>query len=110
VNHAFVVAHEPPPKGALFVETHVDVPPPRREAAEAALKQMAADTAKDEGNLRYDVFQQAPPVLNHFNVFAIWQSRAALAQHETAPHRGQFRDMLGPMLGALYDERIYKPM
>ncbi|HUB98015.1 MAG TPA: antibiotic biosynthesis monooxygenase [Stellaceae bacterium] len=110
VNHAFAVASAPPPHGALYVETHVDVPPPRREAAEAALRQMAADTAKDPGNLRYDVFQQAPPVLNHFNVFAIWQSREALAAHEMTAHRQQFRDTLAPMLGALYDERIYKPI
>jgi quinol monooxygenase YgiN len=110
INHAFVVASAPPPKGAIYVETHVDVPPPRREAAEAALKQLAADTAKDQGNLRYDVYQQAPPVLNHFNVFAIWQSREALAAHETTPHRAQFRDALAPMLGALYDERLYQPM
>ncbi|HXQ53123.1 MAG TPA: antibiotic biosynthesis monooxygenase [Stellaceae bacterium] len=35
INTGFAVGAGPPPKGAIYVETHIDVPPQRREAAEA---------------------------------------------------------------------------
>ena len=110
INHGFAVGDDPPGGGAIYVETHIDVMPPRREAAEAALATMAEDTRKDAGSVSYDVFQQNPPTLNHFNVFAVWRSRGALEAHEMAAHRAQFRETLAPMLGALYDERLYKPL
>jgi len=40
----------------------------------------------------------------------VWKSRAALEAHEGAAHRARFRDTLAPMLGALYDERLYRPL
>ena len=95
-------------KGELIVETHVDVIPPRRGATEVALKAEATATRQDAGNLRWDVFQQLAPQTNHFNVFAVWRTRQDFARHETAAHRGQFRDTLAPLLGALYDERLYE--
>jgi quinol monooxygenase YgiN len=109
VNLGFDVA-PPAGKGALIVETHVDVTPPRQGATEVALKAEAAATRKDDGNVSYDVFQQLAPRTNHFNVFAMWRSRKDFDKHETAAHRAQFRETMAPMLGALYDERLYKLM
>jgi quinol monooxygenase YgiN len=97
-------------KGQLMVETHIDVIPPRRGATEIALKTEAAATRQDAGNVRWDVFQQLAPQTNHFNVFALWRTRQDFARHETAAHRSQFRDTLAPLLGALYDERLYQPL
>jgi quinol monooxygenase YgiN len=106
VNLGFDVA-PPAGKGALIVETHVDVTPPRQGATEVALKAEAAATRKDDGNVSCDVFQQLAPRTNHFNVFAVWRSRKDFERHETAAHRAQFRETMAPMLGALYDERLY---
>ncbi len=89
-----------------MVATHVDVIPPRQAETEAALKAIADAGRKDAGNLRYDVFQQEGR-LNHFNIVAVWQTRHAFDAHEATAHRLQFRDTVAPMLGALYDERLY---
>ncbi len=53
--------------GALYVVTHVDVIPPGTEACLAALRAMSTDTAKDAGNIEYEVLQQADRA-NHFTV------------------------------------------
>jgi quinol monooxygenase YgiN len=92
-----------------FVVTHVDVPPPRRDATEALLKRLAEESRNDGGNVRYDVFQQAPQT-NHFTVFAVWNNRKAFDSHEAKADTRQFREALGPMLGAPYDERLYRPV
>jgi quinol monooxygenase YgiN len=94
-------------RGAVSAVTHVDVPPPRKDETEAWLKRVAEESRKDEGNLRYDVFQQTAPRTNHFTVFEVWKDRNAFDSHETKPHTRQFREALAPMLGAPYDERLY---
>jgi quinol monooxygenase YgiN len=94
--------------GALNVVTHVDVPPPRRDETEVLLKRLAEESRKEEGNLRYDIFQQLAPRTNHFTVFAVWSDQRAYASHELKSHTRQFREALGPMLGAPYDERLFE--
>ena len=94
-------------RGSVSVVTHVDVPPNRKDETEALLKRAAEDSRKDDGNLRYDVFQQTAPRTNHFTVLEVWKDRGAFDAHEIKPHTRQFREALGPMLGAPYDERLY---
>jgi quinol monooxygenase YgiN len=94
--------------GAFVVITHVDVPPPRREETEILLRRLSEQSRKDEGVLRYDIFQQNAPRTNHFTVFAVWNDEKAFASHELQPHTREFRESLGPMLGAPYDERFYR--
>jgi quinol monooxygenase YgiN len=94
--------------GAFVVVTHVDVPPPRREETEILLRRLAEQSRKDDGALRYDVFQQNAPRTNHFTVFAVWKDEKAFASHELQPHTREFRESLGPMLGAPYDERFFR--
>jgi quinol monooxygenase YgiN len=98
------------PRNSVSVVTHVDVPPPRKEAAEALLKTVAEDSRKDEGNVRYDVFQESSPRTNHFTIFATWRDAKAFESHEVTAHVRQFREALAPMLGAPYDDRLYKPI
>lgn len=97
------------PSGALFVVTHVDVPPPSRADCEALLKQLAEGSRKDEGNIRFDVYQQANRP-NHFSVVETWKDQKARDAHALATHTKQFREKLGPMLGALYDDRFYNAL
>jgi quinol monooxygenase YgiN len=94
--------------GTLAVVTHVDVPPPRKDETEILLRNLAEQSRGDEGNVRFDVYQQNAPRTNHFTVYAVWKDESAFVSHETKPHSRQFRDALGPMLGAPYDDRIYK--
>ncbi|HUD86390.1 MAG TPA: antibiotic biosynthesis monooxygenase [Xanthobacteraceae bacterium] len=95
--------------GAIYVVTHVDVIPPGKDDAMAALKLMSADTANDPGNISYEVLQQANRA-NHFTVIEAWTNRKAVDVHAMAEHTRAFRDKLAPFAGALYDERIYKAL
>ena len=99
---------EPGPGGdAIYVVTHVDVIPPRKDDAVVALKQLAEESRKDAGHVRFDVVQQTNRP-NHFTVTEAWTSRAAFDTHAMTPHVRRFRDQLGPMSGSLYDERLYQ--
>jgi len=92
--------------GTLYVVTHVDVIPPRKDDSLGLLKQLAEDSRKEAGNLRFDVVQQTNRP-NHFTVVEAWKDRAAFDAHGMAAHTRRFREQLAPMSGALYDERLY---
>jgi quinol monooxygenase YgiN len=96
----------PSPAGAIYVVTHVDVIPPRKDDAVAALKQLAEDSRKDPGHVRFDVVQQTNRP-NHFTVVEVWTDRKAFDAHGLASPTRRFRDQLAPMSGSLYDERLY---
>ena len=47
---------------------------------------------------------------NHFTLVEIWRDQAALEGHEVAAHARVFRDLLLPMSGSLYDQRLYRAL
>lgn len=109
VHTSFAVgASQPPSATALYLVTHVDVPPPRKDETEILLKHIAEQSLTHPGNLRYDVFQQHAPRTNHFTVVECWLDENAFAAHETQAHTLQYREAVGPMLGAPYDDRLYR--
>ena len=95
--------------GTVYIITHVDVTGDHKDDAVALLRSMSDETRKDDGSLRYDVFQQKNRP-NHFTVVEAWINRKAQVSHTAAPHTRAFRGQLLPMQGALYDERIYVPL
>ena len=99
-------AKTPAQTAAIYVVTHVDVIPPGKDDCMTALKAMSIDTAKDSGNIAYQVLVQAGRS-NHFTVLEAWSSKAALDAHAVAAHTRSFREKLSPLAGALYDERLY---
>ncbi len=99
---------QPGPGGdAVYVVTHVDVIPPRKEDGLAAVKQLGDASRAATGNIRFEVVQQTNRP-NHFTVVEIWKDAKAVETHSMAEATRQFRDKLGPMSGALYDERMYR--
>jgi quinol monooxygenase YgiN len=94
-------------KGVVYVVSHVDVPPPKKEEVIAALNPVADASRKDASNLRFDVWQQTSRP-NHFTVVEAWKDQQAYDARGSASPQRTFRDTLGPMLGALYDERLFK--
>ncbi len=91
----------------VYVVTHVDVIPPRKDDGVAAVKQLGEDSRKETGNVRFDVVQQTNRP-NHFTVVEAWKNRKAYEAHTMAAHTRAFRDKLTPMSGALYDERLFR--
>jgi quinol monooxygenase YgiN len=96
-----------PGRRAIYVVTHVDVPPPRKDECIVALKALVGDSRKEAGASRFEIFQQGNRP-NHFSVVEIWKNQRAYDAHITAAHTKKFRDQLTPMSGALYDERQYR--
>ncbi len=94
-------------KANVCAVTHVDVIPPQREPGTAAVKQLAEDSRKHTGNIRYDVLVQTNRA-NHFTVVECWKDRKTFDAHVEAKETKAFRDKLVSMTGALYDERLYK--
>ena len=94
---------------AVFVVTHVDVPPPQKDDCISALQTLVGDSRKEAGVVRFEVLQQVSRP-NHFSVVEIWKDNKAYDAHITAEHTRKFRERLTPMSGALYDERLYKAL
>jgi quinol monooxygenase YgiN len=109
VHHGFAVSTKTAAVTAdsVCVVTHVDVPPPRKDEAEGLLRHLAEESRKEAGNIQYDVFQQTSRT-NHFTVFAGWKDMEAFDSHELSAHRMEFREALWPILGAPYDERLFR--
>jgi quinol monooxygenase YgiN len=93
-------------RDAIYVVTHVDVIPPRKDDGVAALKRLGDESRRGE-NLRFEVVQQGNRP-NHFTVVEIWKDAKAVEKHSMAAATREFRDKLATMTGALYDERMYK--
>jgi len=96
-------------RGGIYVVTHVDVTPPTRDATVAVLQAMADQSRKDPGNVRYDIVHQKDRT-NHFTTIGVWADQKADDGHQLAPHTMAYRAKIGPMLGALYDQRWYRPL
>jgi quinol monooxygenase YgiN len=89
----------------VIVVTHVDVAPNPQVAV--MLKQLAEESRKEPGNVRFDVVQHTMRA-NHFTVVEVWRDQKALDTHVASPHTRQYRDTLQPMTGSPLDERVYK--
>jgi quinol monooxygenase YgiN len=96
-------------KGSIYAVTHVDVIPPSKDDCIVMLKKLADDTRKEPNAERFEAWQQNNRA-NHFTVTEIWKNRAAHDAHVAAATTKEFREKLGPMSGALYDERLYRSL
>src|SRR5262249_52928495 len=94
-------------KDAVYAITHVDVTPPNKDECIVMLKKLADDARKEAGAVQFEAWQQNNRG-NHFTVVEIWENRAAVDGHIVTAATTGFREKLGPMSGALYDERLYR--
>ncbi len=94
---------------AVHVVTHVDVTPPNKDNAIAALQQLAEPSRREPGNLRYEALQQVSRP-NHSTLVETWRDMKTLEAHESAAHTVKFRDMLHPWSGSLFDQRLYRAL
>ena len=99
-------AQEPGTRDRIYAVTHVDVLPTEAAAGTKILQQYAADSRKDKGAVRVEVYIQVSRI-NHFTLVEVWQNRQALEAHEAAAHTKKFREQIDPMLGSPYDERLH---
>jgi quinol monooxygenase YgiN len=101
-----VAPARPAGRDGVYVITHVDVGPPNLAALEVLLKQLTDLSRQEPANLRFDVLQSTTRP-NHFTLLELWNSNSGADAHATAVHTIAFREKLSPLLGALYDQRVY---
>jgi quinol monooxygenase YgiN len=102
------VASSAPPsaKGSIYVITHVDVAPNFKDQCSEMLKSIADATRKEPNAERVEAWVQNNRA-NHFTLMEVWKNAAAVDTHLVAAGTKEFREKLGPLSGALYDERHY---
>jgi quinol monooxygenase YgiN len=112
VTHGFAVDPAPAVAGpnAVYVVTHVDVPGAQRDEAERVLRQLFQWSHAGPGHVRFDIYQQDEPRTNHFTMFVVWNNRRAFEDYANTSQWLQFTQALAPLLGAPYDERLYRPL
>jgi quinol monooxygenase YgiN len=92
---------------SIYVLTHADSVPDRRDEAAGILKQLAEHARQETGNVLFDATLQ-PNRTNHFTLIEVWRDQKAYDGHETADNTKRFRAAFLPFSGALYDERLYR--
>jgi quinol monooxygenase YgiN len=105
-----------PAAGALYMVEHVDFiggDPNIASTSAPLIKALAEASQKEPGIIRYDVYRQPPPRLNHYEVVAAWPDRKAFDAHETAAHTLKYRAATakgGAWRVNLYDMRLYRAL
>jgi quinol monooxygenase YgiN len=95
-------------KNAVTLLVHVDVIPTFLADYERIAKNYLDGTRGASGLLELSVLQTFPPHTNHLTVIERWGDEEALEAHQQTVTARTYREALNPMLGALYDERIYR--
>lgn len=92
----------------LYAVTHVDIAGTSGKLAEATslIREFEADSRKDPGVLRFEVWQQEGHP-NHFTIYEVWRTRQAFEAHLAAEHTRRFREKLQPVLGSPFRERLH---
>jgi quinol monooxygenase YgiN len=92
---------------ALFMIAHLDIGPPDQGRGVAALRLFVDAARHSPGNLRFEAWQQTNRP-NHFNLVGCWTSRAKLDEFSRGAAAREYRESVGPLIGSLYDERLYR--
>ncbi len=68
--------------GPVYIVSYIDVAPANRATAAGLLRQLANDSRKDEGNVRFEILQRTAPS-NQFAIVAIWKDQKAYDAHSS---------------------------
>ena len=106
-HSAHSVGPAQPLDSALYVVTHIDIIPPRKDEGLELITGMSETSRAVEGNLRFDALIQIARG-NHLSLLEIWRDGEAHEAHLTAAHTIDFRNRLTELCGSPYDERHYR--
>ncbi len=96
-----------PGTSAVYVVTHIDIFPPSQAAGLDQIRALSDESRKDNGNIRFDAFQQTSRG-NHITLVETWDGDKAVEAHGADEHMKQFRKKIFAISGGLYDERFYQ--
>ena len=89
-------------------DTHLDVPPPFFADLQEPLRSYVEAETKAPGVNSVEILQHVAPRQNHLTMLEAWGSRADLDTQRSGSASIEFRNKIVPLLGALYDERLYR--
>ncbi|HEY5623890.1 MAG TPA: antibiotic biosynthesis monooxygenase, partial [Gammaproteobacteria bacterium] len=95
--------------GSIFGLTHVDFAPTYLEEGLGHVAELVMSSRQHDGVVRFDVLTQANR-RNHMTVVESWESAGAQEAHTVREDTIAFRNAAGPLMGALYDERLYRTL
>lgn len=95
--------------GELVVLTHVDFVRSGLDAGMTALEAFVSRSRQQPGAVDIGVVIQASRT-NHMTLFEVWSSLASQEANAAAAHALQYRSEAFGSIGALYDERRYRPL
>jgi quinol monooxygenase YgiN len=90
--------------GAAYVVTYIETLTSTADRAAELLRQLAAASRKESGNLRFEVLQRIHQP-DHFAILEAWADTAAHSAHTAANHTRDFLAHLHSLLRAPYDAR-----
>jgi quinol monooxygenase YgiN len=93
-----------PANQPAVVVTYIEVAPSTEAEAANLLRQVAAASRSETGNLRFEVLQQIERT-DHFAILEAWTDSKAFESHVAAATAKAFRDKLKPLQVGPYDER-----
>ena len=96
-------------RGTVYIVTHIDVPGTSRDAAMRLMQPLIDQSRNDPGNVRFDLVHQKDRT-NHFTAIEAWADQKSGDDHQLVQHTRTFRREITPLLGALYDQRWYRPL
>ena len=91
---------------ASYAVTYVELKIDRAAEGARALRDYAAQTRKETGNLAFELFQESARP-NRFAILEAWNSRAALDGHYRDAATAKLLSQLSPLRGAPDDRRMY---
>lgn len=95
--------------GELFALTHIDIAPPKLEAGMLLLHEAIEESRNASGNTRFDLLVQDSR-RNHMTLVETWETAESKTAYTGEATTRDYRDRLAPLMGSLYDERLYKPL
>lgn len=93
----------------VHILTHVDVVPSAKDQGLVLLGELARASRREDSCRRFGVLQQDSRA-NHLTLVEAWADAAAFDAHRIAAHTRAFREKIAPLMGALYDERVYRAL
>lgn len=97
------------PKNTLFAFAHIDIDPEHKAIGVRAIDKLFPESTTVSGNLAFDVLNQSSRA-NHFTLFEAWRNEGAFTDYKEQKYVRTFRDALLPIMGSIYEERLYQPI
>jgi quinol monooxygenase YgiN len=104
-----ILAAQAPADTSFYAVVYVEVTPASKGVATTAFKQYRDTSRKDEGFVRFELFEQAGWP-GHLVMIETWSSQKAFDAHAAAAHTKEWRSKIDPIRLSDYDQRPYKTL